>query len=154
MHLETLVTRQGILLMVMGLAGSGKSHYISRLYPEPDAICEEGFASNEEENIEKLKKRLSCGEYCVISELKYLNPTNREGFIEKVLSLDPQPLIRYVCFENNLDAANHNCRNRTNKGDPEAHVLINCNSSPAYQIPEGALVLPIHRLPAQLRRDA
>lgn len=141
----------GTLLLVLGLAGSGKSHMISAL--AKDYCVEENFACDEEQekkSIEALAAKLSEGKYCVISERKYMATPARDDFLERVRGAAGDGFVTYLmCFENNLDAANQNCKHRSNKAyDPDgsAHVSLNDWDSAHYQIPEGAVVLKIHRI--------
>lgn len=143
----------GTLILVQGLAGSGKSHLIQLLSHE--FLIQENFAvsaESEKRNIGDLARELRCGRRCIVSERKYRSSAARNAFIQTVLdtvSPSPLPLIKIICFENDLDAANHNCRLRTNKThDPtgEMHMSQNQSDSRDYEIPENAIVVKIHRV--------
>jgi hypothetical protein len=143
----------GTLILVQGLAGSGKSHLIQLLSHE--FLIQENFAvsaESEKRNTEDLARELRCGRRCIVSERKYRSSAARNAFIQTVLdtvSPSPPPLIKIICFENDLDAANHNCRFRTNKThDPtgEMHISQNKSDSRDYEIPENAIVVKIHRV--------
>lgn len=139
---------RGTLILVLGLAGSGKSHLISLL--KNDFCIEEGFALDEEVNIEKLLGELSKGSCCVISERKYRSTNERAEFFRRIVDASCiAPIIRIICFENDLDSANHNCKVRTNKAhDPSGddHVKRNKSDSVSYEIPVDAIVVKIHRV--------
>lgn len=139
---------EGTLLLVLGLAGSGKSHVINAL--AKDFVIEENFAPAEDRNIAALVCALNAGEYCIVSERKYRSKKERDTFIARVkASVNPPPAIHFMCFENDLAAANHNCMYRENKdGDPggKIHVAQNEGDTLSYEIPENAVVLKIHRV--------
>lgn len=143
----------GMLILVQGLAGSGKSHLIQLL--SHDFLIQENFAASadsEKSNIEDLARELRCGRRCIVSERKYRSSTALNAFLQKVLdAVSPSlpPMIKIICFENDLEAANHNCRVRTNKAhDPtgDMHVRQNQNDTGDYEIPENAIVVKIHRV--------
>ena len=124
--------KNGILILVQGLAGSGKSHLIELL--RHDFLIQENFAAyadSEARNIGDLARELRCGHCCIVSERKYRSNVERNAFIQTVSTAvypSPKPTIKVVCFENDIEAANHNCRMRTNKAhDPtgEHHVAQN-----------------------------
>ena len=145
--------KNGTLILIQGLAGSGKSHLIELL--RHDFLIQENFAASAESearNIDDLARELRCGRCCIVSERKYRSNVERNAFIHTVsalLSPSPQPTIRVVCFENDIEAANHNCQMRTNQAhDPtgEAHMEQNRHDTRDYQIPADAIVVKIHRI--------
>ncbi len=147
----------GILIIIQGLAGSGKSHLIQFL--KYDFLIEENFAvsdESEERNINDLAANLRCGRRCIVSERKYRSNIERGKFIAKVLqAVSPShpPTIKIICFENDLKAANYNCENRGNKpGDigGRAHIIQNECDSKTYEIPSDAVVIKIHRMSTQI----
>lgn len=141
-----------LVTFVLGLAGSGKSHYIAGL--GADWVCEEGFmsASGHEANHRELVRRLRRGETCAVSELQMLSRYVRAGYEARLKRNAPGARIRRVFFENNLNAANRNCRLRKNKPDDiggKGHIKINNDNSPYYYIPPRAKTLRIHRMRAK-----
>lgn len=148
------VKKGGTLILVQGLAGSGKSHLIEMLAGE--FKVEEGFAvdpSEERKNIKELADALSTGQQCVVSERKYRTAAAREIFFNEVKRLvgqaSSEPRIVTFSFENDLDAANNNCTLRSNKpDDPDgiAHIRQNDEDSRDYEIPDDAIRLMIHRI--------
>ncbi len=143
----------GTLILIQGLAGSGKSHLIEMLCC--DFLIQENFASSddcEERNIQDLARELRCGRRCIVSERKYRSSVERSKFIQRVLSIvapSPPPLISVICFENDIEAANHNCLKRTNKEqDPsgEDHVAQNNKDTLDYEIPSNAIVVKIYQI--------
>lgn len=142
---------QGTLLLVLGLAGSGKSRLIQLI--KHDYLIEEGFAISgdaESENIAALSANLRDGKFCIVSERKYRSKKERDIFLRKISSVLPlPPTVYFICFEKDLEAANHNCVNRSNKShDPsgEAHVEQNNRDFLNYEIPENAIIVKIHRI--------
>lgn len=150
------MSNHGTLILIQGLAGSGKSHLIRFL--KFDFMIEENFAISdqaEDENISILAKELRGGRYCIVSERKYRSTHKRNEFIEKLrrrVRPAPAPNIESIFFENDLDAANHNCQHRTNKAnDPggQRHIIQNKKDAEDYQIPDDAIVVKIYRIPSQ-----
>lgn len=148
------MTVRGTLILVQGLAGSGKSHLIALL--KSDFCLEEGFALNEQAHITQLVSALDEGKVCVVSERKYRSHDERTRFLATIAERTRHvPLVRQICFENDLDAANHNCRHRSNKShDPggAAHIAQNNSDTVDYDIPIDAIVVRIHRIEARLRQ--
>lgn len=143
--------RRGVVTFVLGLAGSGKSHYISR--HDFDWVCEEGFmvANQHEANYRELVRRLRRGQRCAVAELQLLGRYTRSGFVARLRRSVPRARVRFVFFENNLAVANRNCRLRKNKpGDPlgKGHRGINERHSPYYYVPPRHKPVRIHRLRA------
>ena len=142
--------RQGLLILVQGLAGSGKSYLIELL--QYDFLIEENFALDESRNIASLVDNLRCGRRCIVSERKYRSNVERDTFLSRVRAGlgGHQVTVRFICFDNNKCLANHNCKVRTNKPDDpggEGHVRQNDDDTKDYEIPSDALVVRIHRLP-------
>lgn len=143
----------GLLVLVQGLAGSGKSHLIELL--QFDFLIQENFAAcsaTEARNIDDLARELRSGRRCIVSERKYRSHAERNAFIQSVLAAvfpSPGPTIRVICFENDLEAANHNCRKRRNKTHDvtgEGHVMQNSRDTLDYEIPADAIVVKVHRI--------
>jgi hypothetical protein len=69
------------------------------------------------------------------------------AFIEHLATAIPGVQVAWVCFENDLDKANHNCRHRKIKADSAAHIAQNEDDSKNYTISARATVRPIHVIP-------
>ena len=143
----------GALILIHGLAGTGKSHLIEML--RYDFLIQENFASTdncEDRNIQDVARELRCGRRCTISERKYRSSVQRSKLIQRVLtnvSPSPPPLIRVICFENDLEAANYKCLNKTNKDQyltGEDHVAQNNEDTLDYEIHSNAIVVKIHQI--------
>lgn len=142
--------KQGKLILVQGLAGSGKSHLIDWL--RSDFCIEEGFALAEQSNIDKLVSALDGGKVCVVSERKYRSQRERSLFLATISgrTKSAHPVM-LICFENDLESANHNCKHRSNKPeDPNGrgHILQNNRDTADYEIPGDAIVMKIQRIDA------
>jgi len=143
--------RRGLVTFVVGLAGSGKTHYVTtRRF---DWVCDEGFmaAGQSEKNHRELVRRLRRGERCAVAELQLLNRYVQSGYIQRLRRDVPGARVRWVFFEPDLSAANWNCRHRKNKsGDRggKGHMRQNESHAPYYYIPPRAKVVRIHRLRA------
>jgi hypothetical protein len=129
-------------VVVLGLCGSGKSHLIEarglRLFDGPI-----GTPSILDDAIAWLRSGRDCG----LEEIHYCIPSYREAFERRLRAEVPGVEIEWVCFANDLDAANWNVTHRQNKADAETHRGINGQLHPKYVCPAGVPILPIHRVP-------
>lgn len=134
------------ITFLLGLAGSGKSHLADELNNKTGAKKFEGIAAPE--RAELLPAMIQClmyGEDCVVEEIAYCRPVCREQVVTYFRSRVPSVEIEWICFENDLDSANWNVRNRTNKGDVDGHLGINQFYHGVYEYPAGANIIPITR---------
>jgi energy-coupling factor transporter ATP-binding protein EcfA2 len=125
---------------VIGLSGSGKTHLVDQM--NGVRIFQESFLAHKDEFFAALK----AGANCVVSERALLREEVREHFVREILEVVPDAKIKWVCFANDLEKANRNCRRaRSDKkpGSEEAHVRMNEIDSKTYTIPDGAETLPI-----------
>jgi hypothetical protein len=135
---------------VLGLAGSGKSHYVANLVA--NKRFEENFATEgcHDAFHADLVDRLLRGEHCTVSELQYLDPELRDEYVRKLRAAIGESLtINWICFDNDLATANSNCSTRLAKDwDPtgDGHIAINNAWTNRYVSPKGATILPIHDL--------
>lgn len=129
---------------IVGLAGSGKTHTATQM--AWFRHFDENFANSLTDHQELIQLLLE-GKDCAVSELQMMFAPYRAQIENWLREKVPGIEIQYVCFENNLEAANQNCEFRTNKGDPEGHKNLNRRCSPSYTIPDGAKVLSIYRIP-------
>lgn len=126
---------------ILGLCGSGKTHLIERL--PADLKFDEGFLWNLANEHERLIAALASGKDCIAIEIEYCRQSHREEIVDYIRKAVPNVKIKWLCFENSLAKANKNCRERTDKPDPERHVVINQLLSPDYTYPDGAEIRPI-----------
>jgi hypothetical protein len=113
---------------ILGLCGSGKTWLADRIIA--GAKFDEGFL-NENPQHEALVAALRSGKDCIGIEIGYCHAGPRKQIVSEVTKAVPDVGINWLCIENDLYRANKNCRERTNKGDPEGHVNINCEVSPS-----------------------
>jgi len=132
---------------LLGLAGSGKSHLAEDLKIKTGAKVFEGIAAPERP--ECLPSMVRCptdGEDCVVEEIACCHPDYREQVVTYLRSRVPSVEIEWICFENDLESANWNVRNRKNKGDVEGHLAINQRRHSLYKYPDDAKIIPITRI--------
>ena len=143
---------------IVGLAGSGKSTLLNSLVY--DFVFEECFWFNDEvleRNHKDVLTRLGQSQHCVITERRFMHQEVRDDYTHRLRKDVPFLQINWFFFEKNLEAANHNCRLRTNKeGDVhgQQHIEQNNHDSLSYTIPEGAVVIKIHRWSALAPSEA
>ena len=95
--------------------------------------------------IQYLKKSKDC----VIEEIAYCRANYRERITAYIRSLVPDAEIEWICYENDLESANWNVSNRTNKSAIDEHLAINKRYHSLYTYPKAKMVVPITRVPAR-----
>jgi hypothetical protein len=121
---------------ILGLCGSGKTWLADRIVA--GVKFDDNFLNDPNQHA-ALIEALRSGQDCVVVEIAYCQEAARK-YIVRELAM-PDVVIRWLCIENDLIRANKNCRERTNKGDPEGHIKINILASSLYTYPEGSVVL-------------
>jgi hypothetical protein len=145
-------------VLIVGLCGSGKSQ-LAQDYASQGYVCLdesfEGrrFAADSEKNLStdkfnELKRQLALGRNCVFTEAMLMFEKERQAFEPCLKQLYAMigVTVEWVFFANDLEAANHNCRNDPNRKDPEGAVLNNGRWTGHYQIPAGHTARPIFRI--------
>jgi hypothetical protein len=129
---------------IIGLCGSGKSWLLDQLkYEYPEAVTFESLIGNRTEGF--LLQCLREGKDCIVEEITFCHPVARDKIV-RFLSQVPGVKIIWMAFDNDLESANWNVKNRTNKGDPEGHLCINQRVHKDYEPPEGVKTIPIKRI--------
>jgi len=144
----------GTLTIVIGLCGSGKSWLLKRLAKtHPKArIFDEGVADRgkwQKRGIIKRKTIARClrrGQDVFASDLWCGYAPSRKIVLKHLRQLVPNLCIVWLYFENNIRAANNNCRLRKNKRDAKGHIKINRKWHKRLTVPRDAIVLKIHTL--------
>jgi hypothetical protein len=122
---------------ILGLCGAGKTWLADRMGIRKS---DEGFLNSPAQHA-ALIKALHSGQDCVVVEIAYCLEEGRALIVKELAHAVPTATIKWLCIENDLAKANKNCRERTNKGGAEGHIVINNSVSPHYTYPEGAEVL-------------
>jgi hypothetical protein len=134
------------LTFVIGLCGSGKTYHSEQLAKETGAELFEGLVEKQQTDLPRLLQCLKDGKDCVVEEISFCRPDNRE-FITRLLSQKvPDAQIEWICIENDLEAANWNVTHRTNKGEADRHMEINGRVHQQYSYPDDCTLLPITRI--------
>ncbi len=129
---------------ILGLAGSGKTFYAEQLREATGAEIFEGVEHHK--SLSVIVERLTDGKDCIVEEIAYCHPNDRERVVTGLRSQVPGVEIEWVCFENDLESANWNVRHRTNKSEIEGHLAINRHWHGVYRYPDGAEIRPITRI--------
>lgn len=125
-----------------------------------DFVFEECFWLNDEaleKNHKDILTLLGQSQHCVITERRFMLQEARDKYTQRLRESIPSLQINWFFFERDLAAANHNCRSRTNKeGDLHGarHIERNKGDFVEYTIPEGAVVIKIHRWPVLAPSEA
>jgi hypothetical protein len=147
------------VVLIVGLCGCGKSHmaqdYATRGYVCLDESFEgRRFAALSGKNLStdkfsELKKQLAHGRDCAFTEAMLMFENERQEFEPCLKQLQAMKgvTVEWVFFANDPEAANHNCRNDSNRKDPEGAVRNNERWTHCYEIPPGHTPRPIFRIP-------
>ena len=123
---------------ILGLCGSGKTWLADRIVAARK--FDEQFLNDQAQH-DALIEALRSGNDGVVVEIAYCREDARQQIVSELTKAVPNVRINWLCIENDLYRANKNCRERTNKGDPEGHVRFNIDVSPSYTYPDGAVIL-------------
>ena len=136
------------ITFITGLCGSGKTYYSEQLKKKTGALLFEGIGKGIENNENWLiiVSHLKNGNDCVVEEMDFCFQKPRDSVIKYILGNTPDTEIKWVCFENDLDSANWNVRQRTNKADINGHLYINAQLTRFYTYQFGAKIVPITRI--------
>lgn len=132
------------ITFILGLSGSGKTYLSERLKDETGAAVFTNLLADDS-GLNALIKSLRDGQDCIVDEVRFCLPDYREQIL-KSLSQITGLVMRWICYENNLETANWNVIHRTNKGDPEGHLDLNLRLHPHYTYPASAEIVPILRI--------
>jgi hypothetical protein len=135
---------------ILGLAGSGKSHVAGEICSRTGAAFFEGLYGSGKNALTKATMLLyvAAGGDCVVEEIAYCLPSNREAIVADLMAAIPGVQIEWNCFENDLKSANWNVKHRRNKADPDGHLRINHAYHGLYVYPDGINPRPITRVGA------
>jgi alpha-D-ribose 1-methylphosphonate 5-triphosphate synthase subunit PhnL len=129
------------LTIILGLCGSGKSHFAKMLTCKVQ--FDEGFLNCQADH-EWLFRALNHGEDCSIIEICYCSVAYRRIFLKELSERVKKVSVSWLCFENDIKAANRNCRRRPDR-NPKSHFRINRRLRKEYIYPEGAVMLKVWR---------
>src|SRR5437016_6119523 len=94
------------LTFVIGLCGSGKTWHAERLQAETGAKLFEGVV--EKKQFPEVIECLLAGDNCIVEEISFCDANNRQVLVGNIARLVPGVEIKWVCLENDLEAANWN----------------------------------------------
>jgi hypothetical protein len=147
-HLLEIHNKSSHLRLILGLCGSGKSYAIERLQEaDPELRMFDEGVFHDDVRCSKVRAALREGRRCAIADCRLLSEEGRRDALERLAGLVSRDEIQWVCFENDTETANHNCRVRRNKGFAEDHIRLNELWTREYTYPAGAVPLPVFRLP-------
>jgi hypothetical protein len=132
------------LTFILGLSGSGKTYLSERLKRETGAEVFTNLLADDR-GLNALIECLRDGKDCIVDEVRFCLPAYREQIVP-LLSQITDLVMRWICYENDLETANWNVIHRTNKGDAEGHLDINLRLHPHYTYPANAEIVPIQRI--------
>jgi hypothetical protein len=144
-------TPLGKLIVVVGLPGSGKSHYIKSPKTHSTSVVAEDYMADshnhgscftDSRHYDQLIHDLRHGKDCIIADIEFCAKSKQEEVEKEVRKCVPGVTIEWHCFENNPQqcAANVEQRSRNNAGEEKEKIH---RLSRIYHIPNGAKVLPV-----------
>ena len=142
------------LIVVIGLPGSGKSHYVHELHDIGTAgwICED-FHANAYRNsshpadsryLAALIEHLQKGTVCAVADIAFCDPARREEFEDEIRMRVADLEIEFHCFENSKEYCAENVERRGRETVANEKALIN-KFSPLYEFPHNAKILPVYQ---------
>lgn len=136
------------ITFITGLCGSGKTHYSNELHLKTGAIIFEGIGKGIESNNnwQMIICRLKAGSDCIVEEMDFCFQEPRDNAIKYIRENTPETVIKWLCFENDIESANWNVMFRTNKNDIEGHLHINRQLNKLYTYQSEAVIVPITRI--------
>lgn len=135
----------GLLTILVGLPGSGKSTYIAKLIKSnPDLSVYddyqgEAYGDDSDPRLSKhfgpLVHDLKNVKSVIVSDIRFCIPRELNIFLSAILSAEPDVRIAFTYFENNPDACRKNilARNREDRIEKELDLLEKLSAS--YEIP-------------------
>jgi hypothetical protein len=139
------------LVVVVGMPGSGKSHYIKEQESHFPGVCAEDYMVNSHENSARFSdsQHYAClvcalreGKDSLIADIEYCD-TWRRVEVEEVIRRDvPGVVIEWRFFENNPAMCEVNAESRARPNVAEEKRKI-WDLSRKYQIPPGATTIPV-----------
>ena len=135
------------ITFIIGLCGSGKTHYSEVLRQKTGTKIFEGIGKDIRGNTKwsEIISHLKAGEDCIIEEMNFCSQDPRDEIIKYILENAPETKIKWVCFENDLESANWNVRLRPNK-PIDGHLKINEQLHRDYTYQSGVEIIPITRI--------
>ena len=130
--------------VILGLCGSGKTTFAKQLAAV--SVFDEGVAPGWPKH-EAFLDALADGKDCAIVEVAYCFASVRDDFVRETLRRHPETRFNWVCFENDVQGANANCRADARRSPELVTGNIDQNERMArdYTYPAGAIVLRIGR---------
>ncbi len=146
-------------VLIVGLCGSGKSHFARELAQRGYVCLDESFEGRDfaadigsplsTDKFNELVKQLGLGKDCAFTEAMLMFERNPKLFEPSLKKLQAMPgvTVEWVFFTKDLDAANHNCLNDPNRTDGLGRAKLNNDWIHHYTIPAGHNSRPITRIP-------
>jgi len=135
-----------VVVIVLGLSGSGKSKLASELEAAGFLKFDEGvYKWWSGSSYGKLMTSVANGKDCVVVDIAYMVERERAELIADLRAQRPDADVRWICFENNLERANENCR-RDRRRTPEqvvGNLKQNALLTRGYSFPRGAEIREI-----------
>ena len=139
------------LVVVVGMPGSGKSHYIREQQPQFPGVCAHDYMANSHGHSPRftdsplytdLVRALREGKDSLIADIEYCD-TWRRVEVEEVISRDvPGVEIEWRFFENGRAKCEVNAETRARSNVAEEKRKIR-DLSRKYQTPPGAIIIPV-----------
>lgn len=138
------------VLLVAGFPRSGKTTYLRKLQENGWSVFDDfkaganSLAFRKSAKFEKLPLTLRGGARCVVADIDFCLSVSRAEAKGVVLDEAPGVEIRWLFFENDEQACEENIRRRS-RDSLETDLAKLREYSRLYEIPAGALVLPVRK---------
>lgn len=140
------------LIVVIGLPGSGKSHYLRNLRDDGTVgwICEDFHVDAyrnspcvvDSRHLEPLVEALNKEVACAVADIAFCDPIRRDEFEDEIRLRVPDVQIEFQCFEDNKKLCAENAERRARK---ILATELDFIKKQRYEFPPGAKIRPVYK---------
>lgn len=148
------ISKPSILIVIVGLPGSGKSTYIKELKKQhPDSLCYDdyqgdAYGNNSDPRLSKhygpLVSGLKAGKTVIVSDIRYCLPGELGSFLGAILSAAPNVNLEFKYFANDPEICRKNVIDRAREERDEKELELIDTLGKFYKVPT------VERLPVYL----
>ncbi len=139
------------LIVIAGLSGSGKTTYIKSLRGQISGIVADDYQGRSSSRkfvdsryFVELVGALNAGKDCIACDITFCRAGQRAEFEAVILGAAPRATFEWRFFENDPERCLANVRRRVRLQVSAEEESIR-SLAPCYEIPAGAVVLPVWR---------
>jgi hypothetical protein len=139
------------LTVIVGLPGSGKSHYMHQHGASCQGVCAEDYMADSRDNSSELRhsrhhdaliRALRDGKDCMIADIEFCRLEKQDKLTSLIAAHVPGAAITWICFENDPVQSKLNAERR-GRADIAAELAKIDELSKVYHVPSNARRLPV-----------